>query len=207
MGDYIKLILPTQAGRSVLESDRRLRQLERICRFEYFFDSPSSDDSDSNDEVDPAEESESGCSRHTLPEPEPHDGLATPVCLVEGLSDSYCYQPFRAHPRKSEAHGQISFAEVWDLLFWLDSATTLPGWLLHGDHEWHDSTLSWLDGDWWSFQKRWNFGFTQTAHAHHKEQVLVLSSLSEVKKVGTMVAILHNLVYADVPITLNCKRW
>lgn len=153
MGDYIKLILPTQAGRNVLESDRRLRQLERICRFEYFFDSPSSDDGDSTDEVDPAEESESGCSRHTLPEPEPHDGPATPVCLAEGLSDSYCYQPFRAPPQKTEAHGQISFAEVWDLLFWLDSATIMPGWLLHGDREWHDSTLPWLDGDWWSFQK------------------------------------------------------
>lgn len=157
MGDYIKLILPTQAGRNVLESDRRLRQLERICRFEYFFDSPSSDDGDSTDEVDPAEESESGCSRHTLPEPEPHDGPATPVCLVEGLSDSYCYQPFRAPPQKTEAHGQISFAEVWDLLVWLDSATIMPGWLLHGDREWHDSTLPWLDGDWWSFQKPLEF--------------------------------------------------
>ena len=105
MGDYIKLILPTQAGRNVLETDRRLRQLERICRFEYFFDSPSSDDGDSTAEEDPAEESESGCSRHTLPEPEPHDGPSTPVCLVEGLTGSNSYQPFRAPSRKTETHG------------------------------------------------------------------------------------------------------
>lgn len=153
MGDYIRVTLPTQAGRTLLESDRQLRQLERICRCEHFFDSPTSEEEDTSDQEN--EESESGDSRRTMPEPEPHDELRTPVSIAEHLQHADLYKPMKEEDAgfdKAQKTGGLCFAEVWDLLQWLDYAVVIPAWTLPQGCQWHEATTPWLDNEWWSYQ-------------------------------------------------------
>ncbi len=154
MGDYVKILLPTQDGRTLLDSDRRLRQLERLCRFEYFFDSPNNDDGAEGEESEETVDgSTSTCSRRTVEEPEPHDVTPAQVVLLsDALNEASSFQPVRQPDLRDCSQSGLDFGEVWRLLEWLDAATISPSWLLPEGREWHSATEPWIDNEWWSLQ-------------------------------------------------------
>ena len=119
----------------------------------YFFASSSSGDSGEDAMEDENGESEGSTStgRRTLPEPEPHD-CGTPISLLpEVLGREFRPTSLVPASRPLECDS-IDFSEVVSLFSWLDHATVIPEWTLPEGINWDESTLPWLDNEWWGMQ-------------------------------------------------------
>ena len=150
MGDYLRVSLPPETTRSVLDQERRLARIERIQREERFFDDDeTTSEEEAEQEEVPASESTHG--RHTEEEPELHTEMKIPIAL-EGLVETAMYQPSLKRSGASEDEA-LDFSEVWDLLGWMDSAITIPSWIPPEGLDWHPATKSWIDDiAWWNLE-------------------------------------------------------
>ena len=152
MGDYLRISLPPEATRDVLEQERRLKRIERIQREERFFageDTDTPSESEEDQEEDPG--TDSAGSRRTEEEPEPHAELLAHITIAGRLSHQE-YQP-TCRPQDDGDPTALDFGEVWDLLAWMDAAITIPAWLPPEGVEWHSATTQWINElAWWNME-------------------------------------------------------
>ena len=152
MGDYVRVVVPEDESRSVLEHGRALRRRERLQQQETFFTdlSPTSSGYEEDEESD--ESGNTDASRRTVEEPEPHAAMdegTQEISLLEALDDVCGYRP---PPVGEPTVSDLPFDEVWDLLVWLDSAITQPSWMPPAGFVWPDCCWQWLEEDWWMLQ-------------------------------------------------------
>ncbi len=149
MGDYIRVLIPEDEGRSVLDQDRTLRRMERELQLETFYpDTTAPSDSLEDEEEEESEISED--SRRTLEEPEPHDQMrGQKIDLLAALQNDGSYNPPKVTEKATKG---LQFSGVWDLLRWLDAAITQPSWLPPLDVDWPEVSNEWIDTDWWMLQ-------------------------------------------------------
>ena len=152
MGDYLRIVIPEEEGRSALDHARALRRRERLQQEEIFFLDLNSD-SDPGDEASEEESPTTDASRRTLEEPEPHDlgGDAQYLDLQAALEGGNSFKPPKV-TNPTPIQDGLAFDEVWDLLSWMGAAITQPSWTPPDEVEWHEASYDWLLNDWWMLQ-------------------------------------------------------
>lgn len=83
MGDYVRVLVPEDDGRSVLEHARALRRRERVQQQETFCTDLSTTSSGYVEEEDSEESEQTEDSRRTVAEPEPHDATERRVLSLQ----------------------------------------------------------------------------------------------------------------------------
>ena len=149
MGDYLRIVIPEEEGRSALDHARALRRRERLQQEEIFFLDLNSDQ-ESEDEMS-EEETPTTDGRRTEDEPEPHASGMEPYTLElhVALEEGSTFQPPKV---TTPTHEGLAFDEVWDLLKWMDAAITQPSWTPPEGVEWHEASQDWLFEEWWTLQ-------------------------------------------------------
>ena len=72
------------------------------------------------------------------------------INIFDTLSDRY--KPKGNAHTKEEGPG-IDFIEVFQIHDWLDSAAASAQWILPDGHQWHPAAQSWVDLDWWDYER------------------------------------------------------
>lgn len=72
------------------------------------------------------------------------------INIADTLSDRY--NP-KGNVQPHEDGPGIDFIEVFQIRDWLDNATASVQWILPEGHQWHPAAQSWVDLDWWDYEK------------------------------------------------------
>ena len=72
------------------------------------------------------------------------------INIFDTLSDRY--KP-KGNAHTNEEGPGIDFIEVFQIHDWLDSAAASAQWILPDGHQWHPAAQSWVDLDWWDYER------------------------------------------------------
>lgn len=72
------------------------------------------------------------------------------INIFDTLSDRY--KP-KGNAHTNEEGPGIDFIEVFQIHDWLDSAAASVQWILPDGHQWHPAAQSWVDLDWWDYER------------------------------------------------------